>query len=576
MKSIDQFRHSWSLRLTGAAVFFVASGTASAAIQDLVIGQVGTSTATATWVNHETDTLPGAEVYLDAERTLPVLGLEWEWQPLPEFGTPRRPGDAGQREEARRIRDRMNERGRMLVKVSGLAPGQTYFMVAQERDPENGTVLAEADPVSFRTADHSRFITESRQLLVSFNALAPEEREGALVRLDVADSPYPLFTTLHNHGSEARAVLDLSALLNASGETQREVAGDLDLVVTLPDLPFSPLQATVPYDGSFVVAAHTSAVLSTDEAEVAGYIFDPIASQHHGVPFTITIRAVDSLGYPVTHFHGSASLSANVPLAVGGGTTPAFSGGILHGHEIRVDTTGIVQLQVIDEDGNVGESNAFELTELFYTLFLNADPPMAGSVIGAGSRPGNAFAEVEAIPAEGYRFIRWIGESVADQTAASTQILMDGNKALTAVFGSASVDEYSDWALRYFLRNASNESIAGPDRDPNGNGIVNLLEFAFGRDPTQPESDYRMPKLVRNESGNLEFSYYHRRGHPQLDYVIEVSDRMESDSWSPYIPEYTDISLHPEEDDIERVNVRILLPEPVFVRMQVRFVTPEP
>ena len=576
MKIINYFRRSWFCPAAAMAVLLLAAGSTSAAIQDLAVGQVGTSTATATWVASEVDALPGAVVYSDADLTVPIQGLEWEWQPLPELGTPRRPGNEEQREENRRTRERRYGRGRMLHKIGGLKPGHTYYLVAEERNATTGIVLAESDPVSFTTAHRTGFISESRQLVVSFNALAPDAREGALVRLDVATSPYPLFATLRNVGSEARAILDLSALLDSSGETQMQPAGELNLLITLPDLPFAPLQATVSYEGSFMVAAHTTAVFSAAEPEVAGYQFDNIENQYHGVPFTITIRAVDSQGHTVTHFDGNVALSANIPLATGGGPTPAFSAGILHGHEIRLDAGGLVQLQAVDSEGNIGESNEFELSDLFYTLFLNADPPLAGSVLGAGSQPGNAFAPIEAVPAEGYKFVRWVGETVLDQNSASTHVLMDGSKSLTAVFGSISAAGYDDWALRYFLRNAGNEAIVGLDRDPNNNGIVNLLEFAFGRNPNQTDRDYRMPKLIRDESGGLVFSYHRRHGHPQLEYVIEVSDQMTSDSWTPHTPDLADISIHPGEEDVEQVNVRISLPEPVFVRMQVRFVTPEP
>src|SRR5215472_2847033 len=40
---------------------------------------------------------------------------------------------------------------------------------------------------------------------------------------------------------------------------------------------------------------------------------------------------------------------------------------------------------------------------------------------------------------------------------------------------------YNDWAASYF---SSNPAQAGPTNDPDGDGDVNLVEFAFGTDPT--------------------------------------------------------------------------------------------
>jgi hypothetical protein len=42
---------------------------------------------------------------------------------------------------------------------------------------------------------------------------------------------------------------------------------------------------------------------------------------------------------------------------------------------------------------------------------------------------------------------------------------------------------YNNWAAGWFGTNVSNAAIAGPNADPDGDGVPNLLEFAVGGNP---------------------------------------------------------------------------------------------
>ncbi len=560
-------KSNFEYKLGLALVCALFSAAPLTAVDDLAVGHVGTTTFTATWTVPEGVAEMSLSVHYDEGGTEPVGDYaEWAWYLFDALGTPTRPGGSVERERARVVRGLMEARGRALVRVGGLAPATTYYVRAGD---------SEAVPVT--TAAVSRWIPEARQIEIAFDALSPEEREGALVRIDVDGSPYPLFTTLlNNPAGGARAVADLTALLEADGVTQRAPGGALDVTVSFPDLPLEPLVATIPYDGSFVVAAHTAVLFAPAEPGVAGYVFDPVGPQASGVPFLITIRAVDTSGVTVSGFDGVVELGGDLPLAAGGGLTPAFVDGILWGHAVRVDEPGTQRLTAVDAGGRTGQSAPFEVVDTVYALMIDSDPKSGGTVSGAGDYPAGATASVGAVPAEGFRFVRWIGEPVADDSAAATTVLMDRDRFLTAVFRRDTVPAYEDWALTYFLRNAKNPDIAGLDRDPNRSGLVNLLEFAFDRDPMAAEGDRNLPRLARNGDGALEFTYFRRAGHPQLEYMIEVAAVLAAGEWSDHIPEPEAVTVDSDDGEIERVTVRLDLPQPVFARMRVRFVTDEP
>ena len=96
----------------------------------------------------------------------------------------------------------------------------------------------------------------------------------------------------------------------------------------------------------------------------------------------------------------------------------------------------------VNEDGKVtcwGRNNheqldvpaAIAATPTF-TVDVSAAPEDGGSVAGAGSYRSGRTARLTATPAEGYRFVRWIGD--ASGTASSVRLTVNDDKTATAVF----------------------------------------------------------------------------------------------------------------------------------------------
>ena len=86
------------------------------------------------------------------------------------------------------------------------------------------------------------------------------------------------------------------------------------------------------------------------------------------------------------------------------------------------------------------------------------------------------------------------------------------------------LDEYESWVVERFSAQeyAQGESIWGALADPDGDASVNLLEYAFGTDPTVAESREKFPK-VAVVSGEDVVSFLVREGSA-LTYELQVSD----------------------------------------------------
>jgi hypothetical protein len=69
-----------------------------------------------------------------------------------------------------------------------------------------------------------------------------------------------------------------------------------------------------------------------------------------------------------------------------------------------------------------------------YTLTLLVDPLGSGLVTGAGSYSSGATPTITATPIGDYEFVNWTGATVGDANLATTTILMDSDKTVTANF----------------------------------------------------------------------------------------------------------------------------------------------
>ena len=69
--------------------------------------------------------------------------------------------------------------------------------------------------------------------------------------------------------------------------------------------------------------------------------------------------------------------------------------------------------------------------------------------------------------------------------------------------GAAAATPYDTWAAGYGLSGAN----ATPTANPDGDKFLNALEFAFGTDPTVPETNYNVAPALEEDGAKLRFVY---------------------------------------------------------------------
>jgi uncharacterized repeat protein (TIGR02543 family) len=118
--------------------------------------------------------------------------------------------------------------------------------------------------------------------------------------------------------------------------------------------------------------------------------------------------------------HGSVVEISATPIT--GYTFKKWSGGNLHAPTSSLTTI------TLTEDTNITAS----FDRIVYNLQLNAS--IGGTVSGGGRYYYGYIASVSAIPENGYKFMRWEGDTVQDQNIPFTTTSMISDRNLTAVF----------------------------------------------------------------------------------------------------------------------------------------------
>jgi uncharacterized repeat protein (TIGR02543 family) len=124
---------------------------------------------------------------------------------------------------------------------------------------------------------------------------------------------------------------------------------------------------------------------------------------------------------------------------------------------------------------------------------VNVLPTLGGSVIGDGPTSAGAIASLVAVPKTGYVFTSWMETGTVISTSTSYSFTATSNRTLTANFRPLSGLE--TWRLSYF--GESNNTGNGADlTDYDRDGLVNLVEYAFGLDPSKPGA-WQLPVAQR-------------------------------------------------------------------------------
>lgn len=113
---------------------------------------------------------------------------------------------------------------------------------------------------------------------------------------------------------------------------------------------------------------------------------DPIGNQVAGVPFDITITAIDGAGDTVTGFDGTADLSSTSDFITGEGTTPNFTNGVLENYTVNLSVSGDHTITATRTSSTIsGSSDLFTIAPNDFDLdnsLIETDPD---SIVANGS-----------------------------------------------------------------------------------------------------------------------------------------------------------------------------------------------
>ncbi len=113
--------------------------------------------------------------------------------------------------------------------------------------------------------------------------------------------------------------------------------------------------------------------------------------------------------------------------------------------------------------------------------------------------------------------------------------------------------QYQSYMATYFTaQQMADPTITGDLADPDHDGISNLLEYAFGMDPTR--SDVSNLPMVSMQNGYLTISFVQRVAPTDLTYTVEVSGDM--GTWSSGSSYTTQVSATSIDAATQRVVVR--------------------
>lgn len=104
-----------------------------------------------------------------------------------------------------------------------------------------------------------------------------------------------------------------------------------------------------------------------------------------------------------------------------------------------------------------------------------------------------------------------------------------GGTFTVAVFGL--LDPNLNWKTFHFGNNATNATVAGDFADPDGDGMVNLLEYALGTDPLVADSGDLFSAAV--VGGHAQVSFNRNASATDLTYVLETAPDLAT--WTPVI-----------------------------------------
>ncbi len=202
---------------------------------------------------------------------------------------------------------------------------------------------------------------------------------------------------------------------------------------------------------------------------------------------------------------------------------------------------------------------------------LAASDPDAGDVLSFAKQSGPAWLTVSpsgalgGTPAAGDAGLNAFTVSVSDGALSATATL---NVTVTA-----SGPSFTGFTGAHFTpAERADPLVSGPAADPDGDGVPNLLEYAFGTDPRQgSRASFPQSRLVTVGAGqHAALTYTRLKGATDLSFVPEFSNSPDNAGFTASA--FTQVSLVDNGDGTETLTVRDNTPsgsQARFVRLRV-------
>ncbi|MFT4640231.1 MAG: putative repeat protein (TIGR02543 family) [Verrucomicrobiales bacterium] len=151
----------------------------------------------------------------------------------------------------------------------------------------------------------------------------------------------------------------------------------------------------------------------------------------------------------------------------------------------------------------------------------------SGQIIASPNKPRYADGEsvtLTAAPAEGWTFVNW--EGILSGSVNPATLIISGDQTVTAVFEELTPEPpYEAWTKQEFSEaEQADPAVSGPNADPDGDGLANLLEHVFGTRPQEQASQAYLEATRQGIDGeDALFIKAELRQQSCLTYRLEVS-----------------------------------------------------
>lgn len=95
---------------------------------------------------------------------------------------------------------------------------------------------------------------------------------------------------------------------------------------------------------------------------------------------------------------------------------------------------------------------------------------------------------------------------------------------------------FAGWQQQEFGADASNPNVAGPLADPDGDGLVNLLEYITGRNPKSPNESAALFVQPVTPGNGLQLQFQRRKGTTDVQLLLQSKTDLATGSWSTQDP----------------------------------------